>query len=297
MAVTTIPQFFFLVFELVHLPKNTAHRINSVFTTWLSVFPKQINYTYPSRAAIMQTYEDKNGIGGFRDEFGRGFTRVSIQGTFGREPRRQGVSLKDGWLRLKEFREVIVKLSHLTHQDGLFDPELFGMSSDMISQVKRKLERTRGIPFDRGDMFVVNYYDFFNDESFAVDIREFQILETVTSNNLPIYSLQMQEIGAIVEPVDRDPMLELLLATVTAANFIVDKINLGVDFLSRALRLDDVAMLVAGYDIATNARLDSIQSAQQAMQLAAGVASKARDAFKFGKTQAGKVEEIFEGVF
>ena len=200
-------QLNYIVFQVVVLntESNEAKELHAVS---LAVFPSSLSYTYPSRAAIEQTVEDNKGIGGFRDEPGRGLTTVNIRGTMGYAHRREGLTLKSGWQRLREFRELVVKLGHVVPAGN------YSYDLALLMVQKYGME-----PFTDKDVICVNFYDFLNDEQFSVDIRSFNILESTAQNRLPTYSINMQEVGPIVATKKNYGLLAaLLLASATYEN-------------------------------------------------------------------------------
>jgi hypothetical protein len=200
-------QLNYVAFQVVKY-NATSKKATEVHTVSLAVFPSYLSYTYPSRAAIEQTVEDKDGIGGFRDEPGRGLAQVTIRGTMGYWARREGVTLKSGWQRLREFRELIVKLSHVVPGGKL--------SADQSLVLNALAD---------DEVICLNFYDFLNDERFAVDVRSFNILETMQSNRLPQYTITLQEVGPVVKTDGFHGLLSGLLVADTLYGTAITQIN------------------------------------------------------------------------
>ena len=149
----------------------------------MAVKPADLRYDYGSRAAVTQTIPDH----GFVDRFGSRLTRVVMSGTFGLQPRRQGISVKDGVTRFLEFRDEIFKVS----------------------------QQARAVSEDgkEGFVYALNYYDFIWDERFAVNLETFRANINARRNPFePIYELTFTSIGPTISAVPGDTILGALLA-------------------------------------------------------------------------------------
>lgn len=149
----------------------------------LAVKPTAIRYGYSGRSSEVQTIPGH----GFIDRYGRALTAVTLFGTFGVQPRRAGLIPKDGFTRLLEFRDEVFSLSHQARKrDG----------DDTAEYV-----------------YAVNYYDFINDERFAVDLKSFSPDWNARRSTIEAqYSMTLIELGPIVEAETRDPLLRVILA-------------------------------------------------------------------------------------
>ena len=102
-------------------------------------------------------------------------------------------TFKTGWDRLVEFREEVFKASHRTNR--------LDQIGRRVSPRRRLRDvgprgREEGGAFD--SYYVVNFFDFINEEQFAVDLSQFEISESTDHNNLPRYMLSLKEAGDVV---------------------------------------------------------------------------------------------------
>lgn len=150
----------------------------------MAVKPATIRYSDGSRSVINQTEPDA----GFVDRFGARLVSISMQGTFGLQPRRSGLLLKDGYTRLLEFRD-----------------ECF-----------RRSQQARALSTDGAAQFVyaINYYDFINSEQFSINLDTFtRDLDARRNAYEPTYQLTFTALGQPIKGVQsRDPLLIVLLA-------------------------------------------------------------------------------------
>lgn len=205
MATLRIQKADAIVFQLIRrdLKANTDWQEASVFA--MAVKPTTLRYEYGSRAAIAQTTPDE----GFVDKFGSRLTRVSMMGTFGLQPRRQGIEIKDGYTRLLEFRDDVFK----------------------------RLQQARPTKQDGESRFVysLNYYDFIYDERFAVNLETFTPEVNARRNPFePTYHLSFTSIGPIQQVQTKDGLLAALLAFSDMLTMAEDGLTGAVDAL-RAL--------------------------------------------------------------
>lgn len=182
----------------------------------LAVQPSYVDYNYRGRSQIHQTQERS----GFVDKYGMLFTQVNMGGSFGVQPRRVGLSLKDGYTRLIEFRDEIVKKSNrvndeLDRQEG--QTNIFGNTVDVNAKY----------------VYALNFYDFINSEMFAIDISTFNIrLDAGYNTVLPTYKLGFQEIGDIIKVETKDGVLRAQLDTALVIDFVQNVMDSASDLIS-----------------------------------------------------------------
>jgi hypothetical protein len=211
----------YVIFQL--LRKNLAG-IDSTARNWtevkvvtLAVNPSYIDYNYRGRSQINQTQERS----GFVDKYGMLFTQVNMGGSFGVKPRRVGLSLKDGYTRLIEFRDEIVKKSNRVN-DELDQKEasnslIFKNTADTNAKY----------------VYAINFYDFINDEMFAIDISTFNIrLDASFNTVLPTYKLGFQEIGDIIKTDTKDGVLKALLLVSSTIDTVQNELDAAVNIIS-----------------------------------------------------------------
>ena len=211
----------YIIFQL--LRKNLvgidepARAWKEVKVVTLAVKPSYIDYNYRGRSQINQTQERS----GFVDKYGMLFTQVNMGGSFGLAPRRVGLSLKDGYTRLIEFRDEIVKKSNRVN-DEIDQKEgnnslIFGSTVDVNAKY----------------VYVINFYDFINDEMFAIDISTFNIrLDTSFNTILPTYKLGFQEIGDIIKADTKDGLLQALLFVSSTIDTVQNELDAAVNVIA-----------------------------------------------------------------
>ncbi len=202
---------------------NEPARIwNEVKVVTLAVKPSFIDYNYRGRSQINQTQERS----GFVDKYGMLFTQVNMGGSFGVLPRRVGLSLKDGYTRLIEFRDEIVKKSNRVN-DALDQKELNAVApTNAYGQTLQADTNARYV-------YAINFYDFINDEMFAIDISNFNIrLDAAFNTVMPTYKLGFQEIGDIIQVATKDGVLKMQLAIASVIDSIQNDLDVAVNTIS-----------------------------------------------------------------
>ena len=215
-----------IIFQL--LRKNLAG-INEPARAWnevkvvtLAVKPSFIDYNYRGRSQINQTQERS----GFVDKYGMLFTQVNMGGSFGVKPRRVGLSLKDGYTRLIEFRDEIVKKSNRVN-DALDQKELNATAP--TNAYGQSLQADANARY----VYAINFYDFINDEMFAIDISTFNIrLDASFNTVMPTYKLGFQEIGDIIQVNTKDAVLKMQLAIASVIDSIQNDLDVAVNTIS-----------------------------------------------------------------
>ena len=271
---SNLTQFNHIVFQLVKF--NTETKISTeILVVSLAVMPTDLNYTYTSRSAIAQT-RGNNEVDGFRETYGRGLTRVSINGTFGYKNRMSGLQWKSGWNRLVEFRELVFKLSNL--QQGQSKRKILGVNTAVYDKSFLK----------DNEVIVVNFFDFFNQEKFAVNLDTFNIIESAMRNNLPSYQLTLTEISDYVFTLSNDLVLNALLKYETiignvlqAADEILNNISADVGLQAFAQGYTYVNLALESLGKLPGAANSVIDLAKEAGQVLTGkAAAKKLSGFK-----------------
>lgn len=220
-------QYNYLIFQLVKF--NTETNIAEELLVHTSaVMPRSIQYQYSSRASIAQTV-GSNEVDGFRENYGRGLTRVIISGTFGKKSRLVGTQYKSGWTRLLEFRELVFKLSNLIQ----------GQSKRRIVGVNTSLYENKFLK--DYEVIVVNFFDFKNNEKFTVNLDTFIIREDVNQNNLPGYTLTFTELGDVIWTDSKDVVLNTLLNAENVIGDILAKADTLMTNISSNKKLQEIA--------------------------------------------------------
>jgi len=190
----------------------------------MSPKPSIIRYSYGTRSAVTQTVPDM----GFIDRYGSRLTTVFMAGTFGIQVRRVGIKLKDGYTRFLDFRDEIFKKS----QDA----------------------RAKTLD-NRKFVYAVNFYDFINDERFAVNLNQFDPQIDAKYNAIEnTYQLSFMSIGPIFRVIPVDPTLQVLLLV----DWLITEGNAGLNDALAWLRAAPVIsqivtiadLIASGIDIA-----------------------------------------------
>jgi hypothetical protein len=228
---------------------------NEVKVVTLAVNPASIDYGYKTRSSVIQTSE-RNG---YVDKFGEEFTKVSMEGTFGSKPRRVGLSLKDGYTRLVEFRDEIVRKSNRVN--------------DELDRKENKVELADS---PARYVYAVNYYDFINDEMFAIDISTFDIrLNTKDNPIIPSYRLSFTEIGDTIKAETTDGVLRALLFTSEVIDTIENTIDDALSYITDNEIFQTADVIVGGID-SLGTQLDNLSVLFTAYSAAVkGVATQA----------------------
>lgn len=236
--ISDITKLNYTLFQLVKFNTETK-KAKEVKVIHLAVKPSNIMYQYGTRAAITQTTGDKE-VNGFKDSFGRSLTRVILRGTFGNRARLTGTEWKSGYTRLLEFREILFKFGNL--QKGQTKRKIIGVNSAIY----------KTNPLNDNEVYVVNFYDFYNQEKFAVNFDQFQIIEDVSKNNLPSYTIMMTELGEIVTTGfdTADPTLAVLIDAEKVLGYCVNKVDGLMQNIGGYELLQGASKIKTSYDLA-----------------------------------------------
>lgn len=224
----------YIIFQLVRW-NGTIAKEELIFP--LAVVPSMINYTY-THITSTQNVIGSGEVNTYKEAYGRGATKAQISGNFGSKDRLTGILWKSGWERLVEFKELLVKLSGMIpgqRKQSIFDLSKVTNPKNFI------LDIFKDHALKDGEVYIVNFFDFYNNEKFSINLDSFTINEDAkSSNNLPNYSMQFTEMGDIVATISSDPTLaSLMLGEVLFGN-ILDKIKSKLDLLQINTTLDGV---------------------------------------------------------
>lgn len=179
-----LPQINYLVFELVRIKVedylNAEYRAEQEEVIFFATKPGTFDYRLTARDAIAQT---DNTV--FLTKFDFQPERCSITGTFGEAPRLIAGSYMDGWSRLKQFENDIVRKSKKvsTPEDGDQDRYIYAL----------------------------NYYDFWWQRFGHINIQSFAVRGNAQENTqLPRYSCDYIIIGELIDALSKDPLLTSL---------------------------------------------------------------------------------------
>ncbi len=211
-----------IVLQLVAVPVGNDGKLDNsnaieIAVTPFVVSPSTIQFQYGHRMAIMQTEENV-----YVDQYGRNLTRVMMQGTFGVKPRPLA-GLMTGYERLLDFKKKIMKWGYegaLMKDQGLATIIAFAENNGLHSIVGVTMPQLtvvgtnaplnlRLTPKNRY-VFVVNFYSFYDQEFFSSILDSVRITETVQMNNLPVYAVNVLEVGGLVGLESNNPLLQSL---------------------------------------------------------------------------------------
>lgn len=272
-----ISKLNYILFQLIKFDteKKTA---TELLVTSLAVFPRNITYQYTSRSAIAQT-RGENEVDGFRESYGRGLTRVIISGTFGSRSRLSGTKWKSGWTRLLEFRELVFKLSNI--QRGQTKRRIAGVNTAIYEKEFLK----------DNEVIAVNFFDFHNNEKFAINLDQFQIIEDASQNNLPNYTLIATEIGDYIYTKTSDPTLLVLLGAENILGEIITK----ADELIGKIEQNETIYSLSGAFTSANVALSAIGAGLTGTASLLNLADQLKDVFQ-GKTLNQSISN-FKSIF
>jgi|GEM_PF-4418606 len=228
-----VPQIQYIAFEVLKVDitkylSDTAYRAEQVDVIYLAVFPTQAFYRLASRNSKRQTL---NKV--FVQKFGWQPEQVRLAGTFGQEPRLIAGSFMDGWSRLKQFEEDIVKKSN-----NLDDTNI---------------------------IYVLNYYDFYHQKYGSINIEDFSISANADEHSTLIrYNCNFTIIGELVETNNKDFLLEGLKNIFGEDGIIgdlTDTLNSASDIISPVTQaLGGLEVLSSSFSTLLSASMSSLSN-------------------------------------
>jgi len=203
-----------IIFQLIKFNPVTGDTVE-VAMQMLTVMPTEIQYVTPSRNVITQT---KNGI--WLDKFGLGLEQITLRGTFGRANRQHGINLLDGFTRLQNFGKIVMELYHTTEPKPDLSPE--SKAGSLKQRVKQTVSRAKSFignfvsvgvaKLEQGEIYVLNYYDFYFGKRYAVNPVSFQVRGNARESNfLPRYNIVLTPVGDVIVPKVQDLLMKGLL--------------------------------------------------------------------------------------
>jgi hypothetical protein len=270
MAILRIQKSDNIIFQL--LQKN-LDATDTVSQQWkeIKVFPMTVKpanliYSEASRTAITQTTPEE----GFIDKYGSQLMQVRMSGTFGLQPRRQGILVKDGYTRLIEFRDEVYRASNRV----------------------RQFEGERNIQFLREQkngnyIYAINYYDFINDEQHCINFTSFvRTLNAIRNPFETTYDLNFTTLGKPIQVTSKDPLLFLLTNISNFTDNATEVLDNAIGILTPAIDVLNFAQ--EGYDLAVAA---SSNITTLLVQLGGAIAGQVSSVNTTLSTTATTVEE------
>lgn len=234
--------------------ESLGRNVQTVTVHPLLVAPTSIHYSDASGVSVART------VGGsIRTAGPRQLRRVSLQGTFGAESRGMGLYIGNGDVRYQRFYKEVVRMAAALSQ----------------ADVDENIDRLNGTPFislltktynPDTTQFYVNFYDFWHDRAFEVDITSFDTDRAHTrggASGLTHYSMNLQEVGPLVTGSPMQQVIAALMTGLTAWSSVNDVINsYTLDTIVEAAvgPLGVAASLMTESVNAVSAQLDSVTS-------------------------------------
>lgn len=204
---TRTPRMEFIVFELLEIDikkqqADSNYKPKVMKTIDLAVIPESLQYRLQSRDSVSQTEKDV-----YVQRFEMAPEKVTFSGTFGDDKRMVGIEWLDGWQRLQQFEQFIVRNSKKSEE---------------------------------GKVYAVNYYDFLFQRFGAINIDSWALTANARNNtNLINYSLDFTIVGELITTTTKLPILSNLMLgmvdRVFNAGLMANIMVTGVDYEAVAL--------------------------------------------------------------
>ncbi len=243
-----IPRADYVVFQLVSMTANST-QIEVIDTIYLALLPENFSYGLQSRDSITKTHSTT-----FINQVDLAPERVRISGIFGQERRLMAGTYMDGWSRLKQFEETIVRQSKQN---------------------------------DNGTYYSINYYDYLFQRFGTINISDWSIDGNAASNTRMIkYSLNFVITGDLVLVKEQDNMLTALQYVYSPVDGIYKKLIDEAESL-----IADSPMISEGLEIlqitmeAASALVDVACVISSAYSAISGIVPTVRSAYTQGVAQ------------
>jgi hypothetical protein len=198
----SIPKAEYVVFQLVSLDSSTT--VTVIDTIYLALLPNNFGYGLQSRDSIVKTHSQV-----FTNAVDYAPEKVRISGTFGQRPRYMAGTYMDGWSRLKQFEDTIVRKS-----------------------------KTR----DGDTHYAINYYDYVFQRFGSINIGDWSIDGNADSNaQLVPYALNFVITGDLILVDNTDPLLYMLQKVYSPVDGIYKSIVAAADSLAASLAIVSIA--------------------------------------------------------
>jgi hypothetical protein len=220
-----LPQIPYIVFELVKIKEEDyqAGRYKAVQdeVVFLAAFPDQFDYSLVARDAVSQTYSNV-----FLEKYDFAPERCSISGTFGVKQRFIAGTYMDGWSRLKQFENDIIRKS-------------------------KKVQLGAANGDEERFLYALNYYDFWWQRFGNINISSFRIRGSARENTqLVRYSSDFLIIGDLIDVESNDMLLSGLKSAFGPDGFLDNIYGYANDFLAD-INTEKLGIATAGLDVAS----------------------------------------------
>lgn len=177
--------------------------------------PHLISYNYQSNTQFIRRRH-----GYFIDEPGMIATQININGQSGVDPRQYGAIKLDGFTRLKLLRERVFKLSHAIDKET----QTQILFNDKASSKTTSYAESRGIIGD-DIVYLVNWYDFWNDEKFCVEFSQLGIQSDSKNGQNSNYNVTLHVLGEPIQTFTEN----IYLLKFQTLDWLQDKVEQAVD--------------------------------------------------------------------
>lgn len=191
LSLLSIPPLPYIVFELLRYKQEDVTQEGQILrepesldTIIMDVLPTHITYSYSGKNGYNVGVGDDNVTVVKGGEAPR---KISLQGSFGARVIRRGLTILDGFGRLKEFEKM------------------FRKSQSLNDAIKDKS------PDEFKYIYGMNFYDFTHLHWESVNLDTFSVNKNAQTNvNLPTYTVNLTGLGDLITATPKDPMLRNL---------------------------------------------------------------------------------------
>jgi len=191
LSLLSIPPLPYIVFELLRYKQEDVTQEGQILrepesldTIIMDVLPTHITYNYSGKNGYNIGIGDDNVTVVKGGEAPR---KISLQGSFGARVIRRGLTILDGFGRLKEFEKM------------------FRKSQSLNDAIKDKS------PDEFKYIYGMNFYDFTHLYWESVNLDTFSVNKNAQTNiNLPTYTVNLTGLGELITATPKDPMLRNL---------------------------------------------------------------------------------------
>jgi hypothetical protein len=193
MALKNLPQLNYVLFEAVKFPILTDENnieylgppeqdkvllLDRVYTA--------ANYSYTSLSTNTKFFGEDNYL---NDKGGMAPVQIRLTGTFGYEPIRRGRNIRNGFQRLKEFRDDLFK-------------KINSVTESLVDKT---------LPTRKRYIYQCNFYDMIHHEFLRIDLKKFDPnADGRIHTKLHFYTINLEGIGPIVDVQGKDLLLKLI---------------------------------------------------------------------------------------
>lgn len=197
MALKNLPQLQYVLFEAIRFPiiigddgtetlgppeQDKVLLLDRVYTS--------ANYDYQALSTNTKFFGEDNYL---NDKGGMAPVQIRLTGTFGFAGIRRGRTVRNGFQRLKEFRDELFK---------------------KINSVKESLV-DKTLPTRKRYIYQCNFYDMINHEWMRIDLKKFNPnADGRIHTKVHFYTMTLEGIGPIIDIQGKDILIKLIKAAI-----------------------------------------------------------------------------------